>query len=174
MNTLDCYKVDLKGISTDKVAFNWHVDDAFFSVIEGPEITHGNLDVDLEVSPKAGAYELAFHIEGNVSVLCDRCMEPMDVPIVTDVLLKAKMGDTYEDDGDFITVPYDDGTINVAWHIYETAALEIPIRHVHPDGECAYESEQAFWESNEQEQRESAKEDPRWSELRKILDNNNK
>ena len=66
----------------------------------------------------------------------------------------------------------DEGIINVAWHIYEIAALEIPIRHVHPDGECANASEDGLWETAEEQ--EEQKIDPRWAELRKILDNNNK
>ena len=67
---------------------------------------------------------------------------------------------------------HDEGIINVAWHIYEIAALEIPIRHVHPDGECTNPSEDGLWETAEKQ--EEQKIDPRWEELRKILDNNNK
>ena len=173
MNTLDCYKVDLKGISAgETTSFHWHVEDDFFTAVQGTEITRGSLDVDLEVRQRAEAYELSFHIEGEVAVLCDRCLEFMDIPIDADILLKAKFGDEYDDDGEMVTVPQDEGVINVAWHIYEIAALEIPIRHVHPDGECANASEDGLWEAAEEQ--EEQKIDPRWAELRKILDNNNK
>lgn len=169
MGALDSYKVDLKGISASKTAYNWHVDADFFSAVQGTEITSGCLDVELEVRKWAEAYELMFHIEGDVTVLCDRCLEPMDIPVMADVVLKAKLGDQYEDDGDMITVPYDEGCINVAWHIYELAALEIPIRHVHPDGECiGYSAEE---EPEEEPQETQTSVDPRWDDLRKILNN---
>mgnify|MGYP002508356923 CR=1 FL=1 len=101
MNTLDCYKVDLKGISAgETTSFHWHVEEDFFTVVQGTEITRGSLDVDLEVRQRAEAYELSFHIEGEVAVLCDRCLEFMDIPIDADILLKAKFGDEYDDDGD--------------------------------------------------------------------------
>ncbi len=170
METLDSYKVNLKDVSTDTSAYDWHVDDAFFLAVHGSEITRGNLDVELNVRQRAEAYELIFHIQGQVAVPCDRCLEPVEIPIETDYVLKAKLGEEYEDDGDIVTVPYEDGIINVAWHIYEIAALEIPLRHVHPDGLCARD----FEESAEPGRQEQASIDPRWNELRKILDNNKK
>lgn len=171
MNTLDCYKVDLKGISAGSEAFSWHVDDEFFSAVQGREITHGSLDVELEVRQRAEAYELTFHIEGEVAVTCDRCLASMYIPINADVQLKAKFGSEYDDDGEMVTVPYDEGVIDLAWHIYEMAALEIPIRHVHPEGQCVGESDAELWDGGQSERKEI---DPRWDELRKILDNNNK
>ncbi len=170
METLDSYKVNLKDVSAETSAFEWHVDDAFFSAVQGPEITSGSLDVELEVRPRAQAFELAFHIRGQVAVPCDRCLEPVEIPIETDYVLKAKLGEEYEDDGDMVTIPYEDGTLNVAWHIYEIAALEIPLRHVHPEGQCACD----FETPEEEEPQEQTTIDPRWNELRKILDNNKK
>ena len=76
-----------------------------------------------------------------------------------------------DDDGEMVTVPYDEGVIDLAWHIYEMAALEIPIRHVHPEGQCVGESDAELWDGGQSERKEI---DPRWDKLRKILDNNNK
>lgn len=170
METLDSYKVNLKDVSADTSAYDWHVDDAFFSAVQGPEITNGSLDVELDVRRRAEAYELTFHIRGQVAVPCDRCLEPVEIPIEADYVLKAKLGEEYEDDGEIVTVPYEDGIINVAWHIYEIAALEIPLRHVHPEGQCVRD----FEESEEEDAQEQTSIDPRWNELRKILDNNKK
>ena len=35
-----------------------------------------------------------------------------------------------------IIVPESDGSVNVAWYIYEFIALAIPIKHVHAPGKC--------------------------------------
>ena len=108
----------------------------------------------------SGAYELDFQLKGEVEVSCDRCLEPMSQPIEALCTLRVVMGDDYADDGDVVTIPERDGIINVAWNIYEFAALQIPLRHVHPDCEV------------EEEAPEEEKTDPRWDELKKILHNN--
>jgi len=61
--------------------------------------------------------------------------------------------------------------LSVAWYIYEFAALGIPMRHVHPDGEC---SQMFETDSQAQDEEDEKPIDPRWSELKKILDNNKK
>ena len=160
MGKLDGYKVDLKGMSTNTVSYSWQADNDFFSTIQGPEIKHGLLDVALRVKRTSDAYKLEFQLNGEVEVTCDRCLEPMSQPIDAQCTLKVVMGDDFADDGDVVTIPEREGVINVAWNIYEFAALQIPLRHVHPDCEVLSDS---F---------EEEKTDPRWDELKKILHNN--
>ena len=175
MDKLDGYIVDLKGMTADTVSYSWHVDECFFSAVQGPEIRRGQLDVALRVKRTSGAYELTFQLSGTVEVTCDRCLEPMDQPIDAEATLSVTLGSAYEDDGDMVTIPEREGIINVAWNIYEFAALEIPLRHVHPDGECPGEAE---GEMADEEPAETVSEetpvDPRWEGLRNILHNNNK
>ena len=158
---LDGYKVDLKGMQSDTVSYRWQADNDFFSAVQGPEIKHGLLDVALRVKRTSGAYELEFQLKGEVEVTCDRCLEPMDQPIDAQCMLRVTMGNDYADDGDVVTIPERDGTINVAWNIYEFAALQIPLRHVHPDGEC--KSLSPTISKGEKEI------DPRWEELKKMV-----
>lgn len=157
MGKLDGYKVDLKGLSADNVSYQWKVDNDFFSAVEGPEIEAGSLDVALQVKRTSDAYELMFQLKGEVEVTCDRCLEPMTQPIEAECMLRVKMGDDYADDGDVVTVPEREGIINVAWNIYEFAALQIPLRHVHPECEAVPDSV------------EEKKTDPRWDALKGII-----
>lgn len=158
MGKLDGYKVDLKGMTSDTVSYRWQADNDFFSAVQGPEIKHGLLDVALRVKRTSGAYELEFQLKGEVEVSCDRCLEPMALPIDAQSTLKVVMGEEYIDDGDIVTVPEREGVVNVAWNIYEFAALQIPLRHVHEA--C----EQTCSDSPEEERI-----DPRWAELKKIV-----
>lgn len=173
MEQLQNYKVDLNGIAGDTVSYQWHVEDDFFSVVQGPEIQRGRLYVALRVKRTSGAYELVFDISGEVEVQCDRCLEPMEQPIHATHTLRARLGEEYDDDGDIITVPVEEGLLDVAWYIYEIAALEIPIRHVHPDGQCKGETAEALNQCNadEEEAHEEKEVDPRWSALKDLLKN---
>lgn len=157
MGKLDGYKVDLKGMATDTVSYRWQADNDFFSAVQGPEIRQGLLDVALRVKRTSGAYELEFQLQGEVEVTCDRCLESMNQPIDAFCTLRVVMGEDFVDDGDVVVIPEREGVINVAWNIYEFAALQIPLRHVHPDCE-------ALSESSEEE-----RVDPRWADLKKLI-----
>ncbi len=169
MGTLDSYKVALRDMTPDTVSYQWHVDDDFFSAVEGPEIQQGAVDVALRVKRTSGAYELEFSFEGVVSVPCDRCLESMDQPIAAQRTLRVRLGSKFEDDGDMITVPEEDGTFNVAWNLYELIALEIPLRHVHPENECSAILPNNGENDDTQPQGETT--DPRWDALKKLVNN---
>lgn len=157
MGKLDGYKVDLKGMATDTVSYRWQADNDFFSAVQGSEIKQGLLDVALRVKRTSGAYELEFQLQGEVEVTCDRCLESMNQPIDAFCTLRVVMGEDFVDDGDVVVIPEREGVINVAWNIYEFAALQIPLRHVHPNCE-------ALSESSEEE-----RVDPRWADLKKLI-----
>ncbi|MBQ5681231.1 MAG: DUF177 domain-containing protein [Bacteroidaceae bacterium] len=157
MGKLDGYKVDLKGMATDTVSYRWQADNDFFSAVQGSDIKQGLLDVALRVKRTSGAYELEFQLQGEVEVTCDRCLESMNQPIDAFCTLRVVMGEDFVDDGDVVVIPEREGVINVAWNIYEFAALQIPLRHVHPDCE-------ALSESSEEE-----RVDPRWADLKKLI-----
>ena len=160
MEKLDGYKVDLKGMTSDTVSYHWQAGNDFFSAVQGPEIKCGSLDVALRVKRTSGAFELEFQLKGEVEVTCDRCLEPMSQPIDAQSTLKVMMGDDYTDDGEVVTIPEREGTINVAWNIYEFAALQIPLRHVHEDGQCKSTTPLQLPQGGEA--------DPRWEELKKL------
>lgn len=157
MGKLDGYKVDLKGMATDTVSYRWQADNDFFSAVQGSDIKQGLLDVALRVKRTSGAYELEFQLQGEVEVTCDRCLESMNQPIDAFCTLRVVMGEDFVDDGDVVVIPEREGIINVAWNIYEFTALQIPLRHVHPDCE-------ALSESSEEE-----RVDPRWADLKKLI-----
>ena len=172
---------------TDSCEHEYQLDNQFFSDLDTPEIQKGKLDVTLKVKRTSGMYLMDFHIEGNVIVTCDRCLEEMEQPIESDDLLKVKLGEEFAEIGDIVVVPEEDGYINVAWFIYEFIALNIPMKHVHAPGKCNKDMVHKLSKhlrsagDDETEEDEGVQEefevddrviDPRWNELKKILDNN--
>ena len=112
---------------------------------------------------------------------------------MTDDTLKVKLGAAFSDEDDMVIVPEEDGYINVAWFMYEFIALSLPMKHVHAPGKCnksmmgalnkhlrtsADEDEEMTElglddeEALDDEAFEAREIDPRWNELKKILDNN--
>ena len=171
---------------TDTAEYQYQLDNLFFAELDAPEVQKGKVDVTLKVRKTSGVYQLNFHMEGHVVVICDRCLDEMEQPIETDDRLRVKLGAGYSEDDDMVVVPEEDGYINVAWFIYEFIALSIPMKHVHAPGKCNKEmvdklskhlrtvkdEEDDDFEDMEEAEEEPREIDPRWNELKKILDNN--
>jgi uncharacterized metal-binding protein YceD (DUF177 family) len=176
MGNLNPHIIDLKALQADTETFQCVMDDKDFETIEAPEIRKGHLEATITVHKKATSYELDFKIKGCARITCDRCLDEMEQPIDAEGVLKVKFGKELNDDGEVLEIPEDDGTIDVAWYIYEFAALAIPIRHTHPEGSCNLEMDKALKahetaDDNKSED-ESKGSDPRWEGLKKLLENN--
>lgn len=187
MDTLDLYKIDVLNLRADSETFRYAVGDDFFQAVQSNVIKGGRLDVELAVKKTAGAFRFTFRIAGTVTVACDRCLEDMQLPVETEREMTVKLGEDYFDDGDIVTIPYEDGVADVAWNLYEFIALEVPLKHVHEEGACdetmlgvlnehrAGEPDNGGAENdtaNEEPRDRERPTDPRWNELKKILDNN--
>ena len=136
MECSSLYTIALRDVPADGATFSWHLGDGFFEALDQHEIEHGSLDATLRVRHKAGAYELHIAMAGQVEIPCDRCLEPMMQDIDAQCVLKAQLGETFDDDGDIITVAADKAELDLAWNLYEIVVLGIPIHHTHPDGQC--------------------------------------
>ncbi|MDL2305841.1 DUF177 domain-containing protein [Bacteroides sp. OttesenSCG-928-D19] len=190
MGKFDKYRIDLKGMQADHMSMDFLLDNTFFINIDGPEVQKGKVNVKLDVKRTSRAFELSFHTEGIVWVPCDRCLDDMEQPVASTDKLLVKFGREYGEEGDnLIVVPEEEGDINVAWFMYEFVALSVPMKHVHPPGKCnksmtgklnkhlrtsGDEEGEADFDAVDtiSDDESEATIDPRWNELKKIIDNN--
>lgn len=194
LGKFDKYRIDLKAMQADSDTYEFLLDNLFFVNIDGPEVQKGKVNVVLTVKKTSRSFELTFQTEGIVMVPCDRCLDEMELPINTTDKLLVKFGKEYGEDGDVIIIPEDEGDINVAWFMYEFIALSIPMKHVHAPGKCNKamtgklskhlrtspdeEKDMEFDSADDNiiididEEEVEKPIDPRWNDLKKILDNN--
>ena len=178
-------------MQADSCKYEFLLDNLFFAHIDGPEVQKGKVNVELTVKMTSRAFELSFQTEGIVWVPCDRCFDEMEQPVTSSDKLMVKFGREYAEEGDnLIVIPEEEGEINVAWFMYEFIALAIPMKHVHAPGKCNKavtsklnkhlrtsgddDAEESFGAGEDIVVEDEAEEqiDPRWNELKKILDNN--
>jgi uncharacterized metal-binding protein YceD (DUF177 family) len=176
--------------------YEFVLDNQFFADIDSPEVQKGKVTVTLTVKKSARAFELDFQTEGVVWVPCDRCLDDMEQPVKSADKLMVKFGRELGEEGNnLIVIPEDEGSINVAWFMYEFIILSIPMKHVHAPGKCnkamhsklhkhlrtapGDEQDDPFMGGEEElegdhalESDESSAVDPRWNELNKLIDNN--
>lgn len=182
MERLDKYNVDLRNMIQDVCSYEYVLDDDFFKCIEAPDIRRGNLQVCVTVKKTMGVFILDFHIEGDIVVPCDRCLDDMEIAVDTTNSLKVKLGITYADEEEFVVVPENEGYVNIAWFIYEFVALSLPMQRMHEQGKCNEEmmlalnrhlcTQNEYTDTDQSEEEGLDDIDPRWNELRKITDNN--
>ena len=169
MGNLDTFKIDLKGLKADEAHYEFRLDNACFDAIDSEEIKGGDVVVTLQMRKIAQHFELDFHTEGVVTVVCDLCLDDMSLPINTDNKMVVRLGDTYEETDEYLTIPADEGILDVAWLVYEFIALAVPMRHVHEDGNCNPDMLQRISQlSASSEEGGEVAEDPRWNELKKL------
>ena len=180
-------------MQSDSAEYEFALDNLYFSHIDAPEIQKGKVNVTLTVKRSTHAFDFNFQTDGMVWVPCDRCLDEMELPVSSTDKLTVKFGQAYAEDNDnVVIIPEEDNYINVAWFIYEFIALTIPMKHVHAPGKCNKamtsklnkhlrtnnndsDDDDSIYESEEELVVEESVEeqiDPRWNELKKILDNN--
>lgn len=137
MGKFSDFKILLKTMPEGEHHFDFHLDKQFFKNMENPDIRDANVNVDLCVKHRGDIYEMHMHLVGVLVLLCDRCLDELPIDIDTCYDINIEYGDDYNDDSDtLLIIPESDNYLNVAYMIYDTAALAIPPRHVHPMGKC--------------------------------------
>ena len=172
MCSFETLDIDLKGLKEAVTCLEFNLDDEYFSAIDASEVSKGNISVELSIRKTTEeVFKLDFHIEGDVIVTCDRCLDDMIQAIDTDASILAKLGDEDSDNDDLVMVDENEGILNIAWLLYEFIALAIPIKHVHAPGKCnramidMLEEHSATRSSDVDD---SSEIDPRWSALRDL------
>ncbi len=184
------YKIDLENLPDETTSYSYELSQKFFDAIDHEEVRKGNVKAELAVRRTVDAYEFDFHLFGTVQIPCDRCLDEMNQEIDTTNRLVVKLGEEYSEETDeLVIIPQDEGTINIAWYLYEFIVLNIPMKHVHEVGKCnkamtsKYRKHQAVQVSDEEDDdldndlneedfsTDSSEEqytDPRWDELKKL------
>lgn len=131
------FNVPLKSLSPGEHVFDFHIGEQFFANMENTDIHGADLNVKLTVNFRAERYALRFEVTGEVVLLCDRCLDDLICPIDTEYEVMVEYGDDYNcDSDDLLIIPWNDRELNVAYTIYDTVVLAIPMKRVHPLGKC--------------------------------------
>lgn len=137
------FELPLNGMAAGKTEFCWHADKKFFESYGNTEILDADLSVEVTVE-KSGRYiGVDCDLDGSVTTICDRCLEPLQLPVSETVLLSVKFGeepagesDWMEGDREIVYLDASDAVLDMAQIIYDYTCLALPMHRVHPDGEC--------------------------------------
>ncbi len=168
------FTIPLSGLKEGQHLYDFEIGDDFFEEFEESEIKEGNLSASIVLDKRSSHFDLIFKINGRVKVSCDRCLGMFFQPVESENKLLVKFGKEWDDsDPDLITIPADENELDVKQYLYEFIQLALPIQKVHRGGskenECDSEMIKKLREHIVGEEKES---DPRWDELKKLINNN--
>lgn len=134
MGELGKYNISFSGLKEGIHHFDYKIDESFFICFENSWVSHGNLQVTVELDKKPRLMIFSFSIQGVVEVACDRCLDLFDQPVRSTNTLYVKFG-TRQDEfsEDLVILQEKEHSINLAQFIYEYIILSIPVQHIHPD-----------------------------------------
>jgi uncharacterized protein len=169
------YTIPLGGLKEGQHTFDFEIDKAFFEQFDESEVKEGSLVANVVMEKRSTHLDLIISISGNVRICCDRCLEMFLQPVDCENRLLVKFGKTIEDiDPDILSLPFGEQELNLQQHFYEFIILALPIKRVHPKDNkgrstCDPEMLKKLDELIVEEEPDI---DPRWDELKKLMNNN--
>lgn len=178
MAYLHKYRIAFQGLTDGLHEFDFIIDDMFFENLEYSEIKKGSLNAHVELNKKPHLLEFMFNIKGSVEITCDRCLDEFDFQVDYNGRLFVKFSDTEEElDDNVICLSPEEHEINIAHYLYESISLSLPLKRVHPTDKKGKPlcNPEMLKKLKEYEINAPADEDvdPRWDELKKLMENNN-
>ena len=133
MNVLDQFSIPVSGLRNGLHGYEFNIENSFFEEFEGSPIKNGQVAVHLDFDKREDMYVLMFSFEGKVEVICDRCLDPFNLPIEDRQSLMVKFDEEPWEDADVVFIVKGTQEMNVAKYIYEFINLAVPISKTHDD-----------------------------------------
>ncbi len=168
------YTIPLSGLKEGRHNIDFEIDNEFFELFEDSEIKEGSLIANIVIDKLSSHLDINIRISGKVSICCDRCLEMFLHPIDCKNRLLVKFGKSMDEtDPDIISVSPDENELDLKQHIYEFMHLALPIRRVHPVINGKSTCDPVMLKKLEEHiTEEDKKNDPRWDDLKKLLNDN--
>jgi uncharacterized protein len=169
------FVIPISGLKEGEHFFDFEIGNKFFEEFEESEIKEGNLSVSIELGKRSSHFDLIVKITGKVRICCDRCLEMFFQPIVCENKLWVEFGKKWDDsDPDIITIPPDEHELDIKQYLYEFIHLALPIQRVHPVDKSGKNTcnPDMLKKLNEHIISSEKENDPRWDNLKKLINNN--
>ena len=176
MKGLSKFNIEIYKLANVKHEFDFEIADAFFAHFENSPVSEGNVKVHVSIDKRENMIEANFQFKGEIILVCDRSLEPYHQEIVLEEKLLYKYGEEEKEiDEQVSIITKQTQVINIGQFIYETIALTIPFKKLHPKfQEEGFESEEGsmiYRDSSEEADEESDPVDPRWEILKNLKNN---
>jgi uncharacterized metal-binding protein YceD (DUF177 family) len=172
MEKLKNFDIQVYKLDSKQHEYEYVVENDFFSEFEGDFVESGKVEIQLLLDKRENLMELNFDFSGYVDLISDRSLEPFQYPIEINKKLLYKYGEEEQElEDDVMVITKNTQVINVGHFIYETIALQIPLKKLHPDEieEDEEHNDYVYIDDAEEEiEQDEENIDPRWAALKNL------
>ncbi|MCL2290239.1 MAG: DUF177 domain-containing protein [Bacteroidetes bacterium] len=169
----DEYVVRLSGVDVGTHKYTMVCDKAFFELTGLNEIEDGSIKVLIEMEKSATMLSFQLHFKGEITVICDRCLDFLTLPLdFTDFLvvnLVSQIDESFENDDNIWQLHEKAYELDLTHFLYETIELALPTQLIHSEeNNCNPEMLQKLAEFAPKEEQQATETDPRWDALKNL------
>ncbi|MCL1851272.1 MAG: DUF177 domain-containing protein [Bacteroidetes bacterium] len=178
----DDFVLRLSGIDVGNHKYSMICDKAFFELTGLTEIEEGNIKVQIEMEKSAKMLSLKFHFNGEITVICDRCLDFLTLPLdFSDFLVVnfvSHLDESFENDENIWQLHEKAHELDLTHFLYEAIELALPTQLIHPNDEngnptCNPEMLKKLAElAPTTDEHNDTETDPRWDALKQLTINN--
>ena len=118
------FVIPLNGWAAGERKFHSHAGLEFFQQFDNSEILDADVSVEITVVKDGrNKVEADLRLKGTVTVPCDRCLDPVVIPV------EAEPSETLTPGG--VEVDWD-----LSQAVYDFVCLSLPLQRLHPEGQC--------------------------------------
>lgn len=130
------FVIHFVGLKTGRYEYEFDIDKTFFEDVEYSLIQDGKVHVHLDLEKKETMMIAEYTVTGTVNTLCDRCNDPLELPIDGTYRIIYRFGDEPSDDENLVILEPEAYELDVAPQLYEFMCVSLPTRILHKPGEC--------------------------------------
>lgn len=178
MSKRGSYAIRISGLGEGDHIFSFELDRQFFTLFEQSDIRNGKVHATITLEKKPGVMSLHFRLEGEVEVMCDRCLDNFMTSVFSTQTIFVKMGETPgEVDEDVLIIGKDEHEIEVRQYLYEFIVLALPYQRIHQDDAdgnslCNPKMLKKLDAHRAKEPDRKEMTDPRWDGLKGLIEKN--
>ncbi len=133
MEILNAPVIPYKNLSVGDHDFEFEVGKGFFEKFENSPVGSGTAKVIVAAHKGASSMKLQVRIEARAEVLCDRCLEPLTIPVNYEGSLEVHQDDAQagEYDGETLWVSSREEGVDLTQYVYESVCIALPLQRVH-------------------------------------------
>ena len=137
----NCFEISVNGLASGETTFLGHADKAFFVKFDNYEVLGADLRVTFVADKQPDFVDIDCNMCGTITVPCDRCMEPVAMPVSTGASFRldfrggsasAEDSEEYEE----VFLPEGSDILDLGQDVYDYSLLALPLQKFHKEGEC--------------------------------------
>lgn len=169
MKPLNSFIIPFRGLKPGIHRYDLQVDKTFFEHFQQGEIQEGVLSVHIDLEKEERMLLFLFTLTGNVTLPCDRCNEPVAIPISGKERLIVKFGEEFSElDEEIQIIPESETSFDVSPFLFEYIHLLLPMKRVHPEDDQGNSTCNPDMLARLNQFLQNRAQDPRWEKLKEL------